>query len=132
MKVVLDTNVLIAAFITQGVCHDLLEHCVYRHQIILSDFILDELRQKLTGKFKYSIQDARDVAQLLLSAAQIVTPVIFTSPVSRDPDDDFVLGTAVAGHAVCIITGDKDLLVLERYQNIDIIKPADFAEYEAR
>ncbi|NKQ35339.1 MAG: putative toxin-antitoxin system toxin component, PIN family [Chloroflexi bacterium] len=132
MKVVLDTNVLIAAFITQGVCHELLEHCVYHHEIIISDFILDELRQKLTGKFKYSIQDVTDVGNLLLSVAQIVTPIVFESPVSRDPDDDFVLGTAVAGNAACIITGDKDLLVLERYGNIDIIKPANFAQYEAR
>ncbi len=132
MKVVLDTNVLIAAFITQGVCHDLLEHCVYHHEIIVSDFILGELHQKLAGKFKFSPQDVTEAGDLLLSVAQVVIPVVFESPVSRDPDDDFVLGTAVAGSANCIITGDKDLLVLEQYKEIDIIKPAAFAEYETR
>ena len=44
MKVVLDTNVLIAAFITKGVCSELLEHCLRRHEIIMSEFILDEFR----------------------------------------------------------------------------------------
>ncbi len=38
MKFVLDTNVLIAAFIASGICHDIFEHIVQNHQIVLSDF----------------------------------------------------------------------------------------------
>jgi putative PIN family toxin of toxin-antitoxin system len=132
MKIVLDTNVLIAAFIAQGVCNDLLEHCVQQHEIILSNFILDELRQKLSHKFKYSTEDVEDVANLLLSKAEVVKPTELSEPVSRDPDDDMVIGTAVAGSAACIITGDKDLLVLERHGDIDIIQPANFADYESK
>jgi putative PIN family toxin of toxin-antitoxin system len=45
MKVVLDTNVLIAAFITRGSSSDLLEHCIRQHEIVTSEFILDEFRQ---------------------------------------------------------------------------------------
>lgn len=54
MRLVLDSNVLIAALIARGVCADLLEHCVLRHRIICSDFILEEVRQKLVTKFKHS------------------------------------------------------------------------------
>lgn len=131
MKVVLDTNVLIAAFIAHGVCHDLLEHCIQQHEIILSNFILDELSQKLSHKFKYSAEDVEDVANLLLSRVGIVTPINLNKPVCRDLDDDMVIGTAVASSANCIITGDKDLLVLEQYGDIDIIQPAAFADYES-
>ena len=42
MKIVLDTNVLISAFITHGHCAELLEHCVYAHELMVSEFILAE------------------------------------------------------------------------------------------
>jgi predicted nucleic acid-binding protein len=45
-----------------------------------------------------------------------------------DPDDDWVLATAVAGEADVIVTGDKDLLVLKRYQGIPIVTPRGFLE----
>lgn len=51
MKILLDTNVLIAALIARGVCHELLEHCARRHKLVTSDFILDEVRNKLIQKF---------------------------------------------------------------------------------
>ena len=53
MKVLLDTNVLIAAFITSGVCSDLLDHCIGQHKAVVSEFILDEFRKHMGGKFRY-------------------------------------------------------------------------------
>jgi predicted nucleic acid-binding protein len=61
---------------------------------------------------------------------QIVTPVALASPVSRDPDDDNILATAVAGSCDCIITGDKDLLVLKQFEGIKILSPREFADQE--
>jgi predicted nucleic acid-binding protein len=90
VKIVLDTNVLIAALIARGVCHDLLEHCVLR------------------------------------SRMKIVTPSKLESQVCRDPDDDNILAAAVSGNCDCIITGDKDLLVLGRYEGVAIFRPRDF------
>ena len=52
--------------------------------------------------------------------------------VCRDPDDDQVLGTAIAGDAACLITGDKDLLTLGTFETVDILLPKDFAAYEER
>ena len=52
MRVLLDTNVLIAAFIAHGFCHELLEHCARQHTLVTSDFVLGEFRDKLTDKFK--------------------------------------------------------------------------------
>ena len=59
MKLVLDTNVLIAAFISRGVCNELLEHCVVNHDVVLSQFIFGELKEKLEGKFKFSARETK-------------------------------------------------------------------------
>jgi putative PIN family toxin of toxin-antitoxin system len=129
---VLDTNVLIAAFIARGVCGDLLEHCVRQHKLVTSEFILNEFREKLTSKFKFTSVEADSAAALLLTRMVVVDPAELPSPTCRDPDDDNVLATAVAGNCDCIITGDRDLLVLQRFSGVDIVSPSDFLEYEAK
>ena len=130
MRLVLDTNVLIAAFIAKGVCHTLVERCLLVHAVITSEFIFDELREKLFRKFKFSQEDVIAVETLLRSRAQVVTPVPLASNVCRDPDDDMVLATAIAGEAVCIVTGDKDLLSLKKFEEVQIISPSAFETYE--
>ena len=130
MKILLDTNVLIAAFVARGACHELLEHCARQHTLITSDFILSEFREKLTGKFKYSQERADEAAELLISRMKVVTAAPLDVPVCRDPDDDNVLAAAVAGDCDCLITGDQDLLVIGRYHDLEILRPADFRDYE--
>ena len=51
-----------------------------------------------------------------MSSAEIVEPVTFETQICRDPDDDAILGTAVAGNADCIVTGDNDLIIIGRFQ----------------
>ena len=130
MRLVLDTNVLIAALIARGVCADLLEHCVLNHALVTSEFIIDELREHLIGKFGYSVEDADEAIVLIESQMERVIPVKLERPVCRDADDDQVLATAVSGQVQCIVTGDKDLLVLRRYADIEIVNPAGFADFE--
>lgn len=130
MRIVLETNVLIAAFIARGVCHQLLEHCISHHDLVISEFILDELREKLIVKFKYTAEVTDETMNLLRSQMEVVSPSPLDKSVCRDADDDNILAAAVAGKCECIITGDKDLLVLNQFQGIDILSPSDFQEYE--
>lgn len=131
MKVLLDTNVLIAAFVSQGRCAVLLEYCAEAHELVTSQALLAEYREKLLRKFHLGSEHADARVALLRSVMHIVTPKSLPTPVSRDPDDDLVLATAVAGACRCIVTGDKDLLVVGQYAGIDIITPGEFARYEA-
>lgn len=131
MRVVLDTNVLIAAFVSRGRCAQLLEHCAEAHEMVTSAGLLDEYVEKLVRKFKLTPDLAGGNTALLRSMMEVVEPLPLSIPVCRDPDDDLVLATAVAGSCDCIVTGDKDLLVLGSYGAVDIISPGDFAEYEA-
>lgn len=130
MRIIFGTNVLIAALISGRFCHELLDHCVLTHTLITSDFILDEVAEKLVSKFKNSVDLADEAQALLRSRMQLVVPSRLSSPVSRDSDDDNVIATAVEGHCDWIITGDDDLLILKKFEGIRITTPGGFLNEE--
>ncbi|MFN9534059.1 MAG: putative toxin-antitoxin system toxin component, PIN family, partial [Pseudanabaena sp.] len=119
MRIVLDTNVLIASLISRGKCYALVENSLKVHEIISSKFILDELAEKLQKKFKYKTEDINEALSIFCSKMEIVIPSPLEQQVCRDIDDDWILATALAGKAQCIVTGDKDLLAIARFENID-------------
>ncbi len=131
MRVTLDTNVLIAAFVARGTCSDLLEHLVRHHTPVVSPFILGEFREKLTGKFKMPEAEVEEAVELLRSRMEVVEPEPLPKPVCRDSDDDHVLAAAKTSGSACLITGDKDLLVLERFEGIPILRPNAFWAFES-
>lgn len=131
MRIVLDTNVLIAAYATRGQCNEVMEHCIRNHTVVSSEVLLDELAAKLTRKLRFSPETTRDLVALLRSRVSIVAPAVLDPPACRDPDDDWVLATAVAGQCDCIITGDKDLLVLHPFGAVAIIPPGSFWRFES-
>ena len=127
MRVVLDSSVLIAAYISRaGVCAELLEDVLMDHELIVSEFILDEVCRKLVEKFKFSSETVAELRASILSSAQCVEPVDIPPDSCRDSADLPILGSAVAGHAELLITVDKDLLDLGQFSDIPIVKPGEF------
>ncbi len=122
MTVVLDTNVMVAALVANGLCHELLQRTIRLRALATSDVLLSELRATLTRKFTIS-----PPVELFLTSfrdsVRLVEPATLPAPVCRDADDDIVLATAVAADADVIATGDNDLLVLEGYEGIRIVSP---------
>ena len=97
--------------------------------MITSEFILSELAQHLPGKFKaISEADARVATELIRRRSIMVTPAEMAPDICRDADDLPVLGTAVAGDARFLVTGDKDLLCVARLNNIEILSPRAFLD----
>ena len=86
----------------------------------------------MVGKFKYSDADATAVEALLRTRMRVIVPIPLETSVCRDPDDDIVLATALTGEAACIITGDKDLLSLKKFGEIDILPPSEFEAFEVQ
>jgi len=126
----LDSSVLIAAYISRaGTCASLLEDTLNDHDWIISDFILAELSRKLRDKFKYPEDEIAEIREAAMIAAEFVTPDEIASGACRDPNDLSILGTAVAGKAHVIITGDKDLLALTAFRGIPIIRPGEFWKF---
>jgi putative PIN family toxin of toxin-antitoxin system len=130
MKIVLDTNVLVAALIAHGTCAELLEHCATHHVLVLSKPILDEFRGTLSRKFAFTPAETRQAVGLLRSRAALVQPARLPQSVCRDGDDDAVLATAIAGACQCLVTGGQDLLTLGEYQGVRIVSPGAFWEFE--
>lgn len=97
-----------------------------QHQLVLSQYILDELARKLTEKFGFPTSSVRAILKFLASAATKVEPTTVPPDACRDQEDLPVLGTALAGEASLLITVDKDLLALVEFRGIAIIKPGEF------
>jgi uncharacterized protein len=125
VRVVLDTNVLLAAFGTRGLCEALFAACLGSQEIVVSEFILAEVRKQLTGVLRIPARQAEDIVAFVREHLDMVVPAPIPSTACRDPDDLPILGTAVAGRADLLVTGDRDLLGLKRHQGIPIVTPRD-------
>jgi len=128
MKAVFDTNVLLAAFLTEGICAKLLTRArKQQFNLVTCPFILHEFDRILTRKFSATKQERENAMALINEAAQkIVQPSETPSSVCRDKDDDNVLACALEADADYLVTGDKDLLHLKVFEGIHIITPRDF------
>lgn len=127
MRLVCDTNVLIAAIVADGLCRDIVKQRLPNHDLFTSDVLLSELDEKLRNKFGV---DAKSLP--LITSYQnkvlVLQPAALPASVCRDRDDDEVLAAAVTAGATAIITGDKDLLMLKTYSGIPILSPRQFVE----
>jgi uncharacterized protein len=131
VRVVLDTNVLVAAFLTEGICYKLLLRARKKdYDLVLSADIVAEFEEVLLRKFSLSQSELSDVRDLLAEATQEMRrendPI---EPVSRDPHDDKILACASASGADYLVTGDEDLLVIDHYGGTKIIAPGDFESF---
>ena len=125
MIVVFDTNVFVAAMVAKGLCHEVVVRGLGSCTVATSQPLLDELENTLRAKFTLGPAGISFLKQLR-RRVRVVEPAPLSSAVSRDADDDRVLATAVAAEAAMIVTGDQDLLVIGRYNDIDIVSPREF------
>ena len=127
MRLVLDTNVVVAGLVARGLCHELIEDHLPAHEAVLSEPLWAELLGCLEEKLGL---DPRELPflELYRRHAEWVEPVALDGPVCRDPDDDRVLATALAGEADVVVSGDEDLLTLEDFRGVEILSPRVFLE----
>jgi putative PIN family toxin of toxin-antitoxin system len=128
VRVVLDTNVLIAAFATRGLCEDVLRAVLAEHALVISDFILAELERVLLEKLKLPGTRTRAVSAFLRDSAVVVNPSNPADWPENDPDDRWIVAAAVAGEAEGVISGDRDLLDASHEGPIDVVSPREFWE----
>ena len=126
MRVVFDSNVLVAAFATHGVCHERFEYCLRNTTICCSDFIAAEVERILVSKIKTPAPAVSEIIQYLRAQTEWITPAHKSVEALRDPDDRMIIATALSAEADFLITGDKDLLVLKRVKKTVMILPRDF------
>ena len=116
-RLVMDTNVLVSGiFFSKGNEAQILGYTIEGRAVLLASLdTLEELREVLTRpKFQLTQPEALALFQMVLSRCEIVLNPEKAEAMCRDPDDQKFLDCAVAGRAHYLVTGDPDLLVMER------------------
>jgi putative PIN family toxin of toxin-antitoxin system len=126
VKIILDTNVIIAAFAARGLCNAVFELCLDRFCVVLSESILQETRDHLNDKIKLPVAQCEAIISYLSANCSVLKVNDVEASACRDKDDLHVLGLAQCASADYIITGDKDLLDLVKYGSTNIVTPREF------
>jgi len=127
MRVVFDTNIFISAFITAGGRGeaDYLKAVNGEVELVTSVPILTELAAKLRGKFHWEDDQIKAAVRHVAAVAAVVKPVERLAVLADEPDNR-ILECALESRAELIVTGDRHLLELARYEGTDIVSLAAF------
>lgn len=128
MRIFLDTNVIVSAVATRGLCADILHVVVAEHDLLVGTTVLNELRTALRQKLRVPTATINEFETFLRRNSTVVTAEE-ASPVSvRDASDEAVLAEALAGSADVLVSGDHDLLEIAGAAPIRILAPRGFWE----
>lgn len=134
LKAVLDTTVLVSAFLTPGgLSSEILRFARLKvFEFISSDDILGETRISLLEKdhirqrYPYTDERISEFMSILEEISTKATTIPTISVIKQDPKDDKILACAIASKSGFIITRDSHLLDLKEYQGIKILRPENF------
>jgi uncharacterized protein len=133
IRACLDVNVLVSGFpASGGVPAELIERWLRREfELILSEHILAEAAEAWEQPYwaaRYTADQVENTLALLRERAHVVLPATTVHGVGEDEEDDLVLATAIADDASFLVSGDRHLQRLGRYQNVLILSPRQFLE----
>ena len=128
LRVTADSNIYVSALIARrGNPYEFLQLArAGKIRLAVSDAILDEVADVLERKFGWTPEDIAEARRQIEGFAQKVRPTVVLAAVKDDPDDDRILECAAAAHSDYVVTGDKHLLRLGRYDSMRIVNVADF------
>ena len=128
MRAVLDTNVVMSAIFFGGTPLKIIRAAFAKKvELVASKAVLSEYREvaeRLHEQFP-SVNYRRPLA-ILESKLTMVRAVALGEAICRDPDDDAILACAIGGNARVICSGDGDLLSLDGFRGLEIMRPSDF------
>lgn len=127
MRVLLDTNVLVAAFATRGLCQDVLNLVLAQHALVVGESNLEELERVLRDKLRMPSDRIIEVVAFVRQQAEVVSPRRPATWPRRDEDDQWIAAAALQGAVEMLVTGDKDLLVeADSRDDVRIVTPRGF------
>ena len=128
MRIVIDTNLLVAAVISAGLPRQLVNAAkagvfeLWTSEVLLAELLDVMARQKFAQRLAQAGLTPQSIVDDLRALSVVVSPLAVLRVVPTDPDDDHVLAAALTGAVDLIASGDKrDLLPLGSYQGIPII-----------
>lgn len=128
MRIFLDTNVVVSALATRGICSDILRVIVSEYDLMLSETVLRELGRVLGRKFGVPADAVQEAESFLREEAAAVVRGGQSQPgvTLRDPDDVAIIEEAVASNADLLVTGDRDLLDVAAELPVVVVSPREF------
>jgi putative PIN family toxin of toxin-antitoxin system len=123
VKVFLDTNVLVSAFATRGLCADLFRHLLTEHELVVGEVILDELSRVLRDKIGIPEKVLEEILELLREQTVVPVPEKPVAVSVRDADDVHVLASAQQAGVDVLVSGDSDLLDVTDSGGLRIVDP---------
>lgn len=128
MRVFPDTNVLVSAFATRGICADLLRIVIAEHVLVVSGTVLHELRRVLDDKFGVPRGTIEEAEEFLRREGEVIAEAAPLGIELCDPDDIPILEETVAARVRFLVTGDRDLLAIAGQAPVSVVSPRGFWE----
>ena len=128
MRAVLDTNVVMSAIFFGGDPRSIVRAALsHRIELVATRAVMNEYRE-IAARLQnaYPGVSYRRPLAIIESALKMVRPVTLSGRICRDPDDDAIVSCALGGRAKIICSGDEDLLALNGYRGLEIMKPREF------
>ena len=110
MRVFLDTNVLVSAFLARGLCADLFRLVLIEHTLVTSEVVLTELQDVLSRKDRLPAPQIAAIQAFLRDQPVGPRPAQTLQLGLVDPDDEWVVASAVLMDADLFVTGDQGVL----------------------
>jgi putative PIN family toxin of toxin-antitoxin system len=128
MRVFLDTNIIVAAVSTRGLCADVLRETLARHDLVASEDLFSEIRRVLRDKLGVPPEIIDEVVALLREGAHLSEAVWTMDLQIKDRADRGLVSAAIEARADLFVTGDREILGLERHGTMEMVSPREFWE----
>ena len=127
MRVLLDTNVIVSAVMTRGLCADVFRAVLAEHELVTCSKVLQEVRRILRTKFSVSEQLISEYLELITQDAVVAKAARDLPDFGiKDKDDVEILAAAIAASAQVLVTGDSELQGIGRIRKVRILSPRAF------
>jgi uncharacterized protein len=123
LRIVIDTNVIISAFLHKKFSGLVYEDCVTHHLVFTSQWILDEVDRTLSGKFSIPDVERSRIIDSIIGRSIVITPTTKLPNICTDIDDNNVLQVCDSVHADVLISGDRALVELKSFNYCKILTP---------
>ena len=128
MRVLLDTNVIVSAVTTRGLCADVFRTVLADHELVTCPKILQEIKRILQHKFSVPDSIITEYLELIRDAAVMAESKDLPDVQIKDIDDIQIIGAALSGNADVFVTGDREVQDIKRIKKLRIVSPRAFWE----
>jgi putative PIN family toxin of toxin-antitoxin system len=128
MRVLLDTNAIVSAVTTRGLCADVFRAVLAAHELVTCPQVLQEVRRILSIKFGVPEPLIAEYLELIGQDAIVADSVDLPDLPIQDQDDVEIVAAAINARADVLVTGDHGLQSLKNIGKVRIISPREFWE----